>query len=136
MNLKRRHKSFMNKPKMGINAPGQVSFQSDGIMDGLADGFRDGLADGFRDGLLDGLLDGLVDGLLDGLLDGLRDGLADGLLDGSGDSAAPATGQATLALSPVPRQQHTRAAIKGVAEQADDPPLTFPHDIPTKLENT
>jgi hypothetical protein len=43
INLKRRHKSFMNKPKTGINAPGQVSFQSDGIMDGLAEGFLEGL---------------------------------------------------------------------------------------------
>jgi hypothetical protein len=39
----------MNKPKIGINAPGHVSFQSDGIMDGLADGLRDGLLDGSGD---------------------------------------------------------------------------------------
>jgi hypothetical protein len=50
MSLKIRHKSFMITPMTGINAPGQVSFQSDGIMDGLADGLLDGL----REGLLDG----------------------------------------------------------------------------------
>jgi hypothetical protein len=112
MNLKRRHKSFMNKPKMGINAPGQVSFQSDGIMDGLADGFRDGLADGFRDGLLDGLLDGLVDGLVDGLL------------DGSGDSAATGQAAATSAavIGPGAMQQQKRRTPALEASQ-DDVPL-------------
>jgi hypothetical protein len=64
ISLTRRHKSFMSLPKTGINAPGQVSFQSDGIMDGLADGIRDGLRDGFADvvGMLLGTSLGAADG--------------------------------------------------------------------------
>jgi hypothetical protein len=107
INLKRRHKSFMNKPKTGINAPGQVSFQSDGIMDGLADGLRDGLDDGLRDGM--------------------RDGMAEGFLEGSGvGGGALVNGQAiaaAAALAPDSRQQQIRRKEGPAASQFDVPPL-------------
>jgi hypothetical protein len=107
INLKRRHKSFMNKPKTGINAPGQVSFQRDGMDEGLADGLRDGLADGLRDGLADGLRDGLADGFVVGL--------------GVGGGAATVAGHAVAGSAVLVRQQQKRLT----------PDVAGPQSVPT-----